>query len=208
MGTTKYSHKNVGVNPALPPHEQDALRQAGADFASVFDAAKGFLPALAEHPPVDLNFKPDWKHVGVPVLKWGPGAVAVLTRWATDMLACGSYTKSKSPSASRPHIVRKPPPDAPKDVDIKDCGLRVCGNYRRPNDQLQKSFPFTANGIDELAELPGYTYYWITDRFSMYNAYALHPGPSRELLAVHTPVGLIETTHGVWGNERRNRSLC
>ncbi len=78
MGTTKYSHKDVNVNPVLPRHEQDALRQAGADFASVFDAAKGSLPALAEHPPVDLNFKSDWKYVSNPVPKWGPGAAAVL----------------------------------------------------------------------------------------------------------------------------------
>jgi hypothetical protein len=147
---------------------------------------------------VDLNFKSDWKHVSVPVPKWDPGAAAVLKRWATEMLACGLYTKSKSPSASRPHIVRKPPPDAPKDVDIKECGLRVCGDYRRPNDQLQKSFPSTANGTDELAKLPGYKYYWITDRFSMHNAYALRPGPCRELLAVHTPVGLIEPTRMVF----------
>lgn len=41
--------------------------------------------------------------------KWGPGAIAVLTRWA-----------------------------------------------RMANDQLQKSFPSTANGTDELAKLPGY----------------------------------------------------
>jgi hypothetical protein len=27
----------------------------------------------------------------------------------------------------------------------------------------------------------------------MYNAYALRPGPSRELLAIRTPIGLIET---------------
>jgi hypothetical protein len=196
------------VNPALPRHEQDALHQVSADFASVFDAAKGSLPALAEHPPVDLNFKPDWKHVSVPVPKWGPGAIAVLTRWATEMLACGLYTKSKSPLASRPHIVRKPPNDAPKDVDIKDCGLRVRGDYRRPNDQLQKSFPSTANGTDELAKLPGYTFYWITDRFSMYDAYALRPGPSRELLAVHTPLGLIEPTRMVFGEMNAGTVAC
>jgi hypothetical protein len=110
------------------------------------------------------------------------------------MLACGLYARSKSPSASRPHIVRKPPHDAPKDVDIKDCGIRVCGDYRQANDQLQKSFLSTANGTDELAKLPGYLYYWITDRFSMHNAYSLTPGPSRELLAVHTLIGLIEPT--------------
>ncbi len=89
------------------------------------------------------------------------------------MLDSGLYIKSKSPSASRPHIVRKNPPNAPKDVDITQCGMRVCGDYRKANDQLQKSFPSTANGTDELAKLPGYSLYWWTDRFSMYNAYAL-----------------------------------
>ncbi len=65
----------------------------------------------------------------------------------------------KSPSASRPHIVRKKTPNAPKDVNITQCGMRVCGDYRMANDQLQKLFPTTANGTDELAKLPGYTFY-------------------------------------------------
>jgi hypothetical protein len=184
------------------------VRQASAEFAPVYDAAKGSLPALASNPPVDLNFKADWKHVSVPTPKCGPGAMAVLTRWATEMIACGLYAKSKSPSASRPHIVRKPPHDAPKDVDIIDCGLRVCGDYRLANDQLQKSFPSTANGTDELAKLPGYSYYWITDRFSMYNAYSLRPGPSRELLAVHPPIGLIEPTRMVFGEMNAGTVAC
>jgi hypothetical protein len=124
------------------------------------------------------------------------------------MLDCGLYANSKSPSASRPHIVRKPPSDAPKDVDIKECGIRICGDYRLANDQLQKSFPSTANGTDELAKLPGYLYYWITDRFSMYNAYALRPGPSRELLAVHTPLGLIEPTRMVFGEMNAGTVAC
>ncbi len=108
------SHLDVDINPDLPVAEYNALRQAGADFPSVFDAAKGSLPALADHPLVDLNFKPTWKHASVPIPKWGPGATAVLTRWAKEMLDCGLYAKSKSPSTSRPHIVRKPPPTPPK----------------------------------------------------------------------------------------------
>jgi hypothetical protein len=159
VGRVQYSYLDVDINPQLTADERAALTQAGADFASVFDAVKGSLPALAAHPPVDLNFKQDWKHVSVPVPKWGPGAVAVLTRWAKEMLDYGLYAKSKSPSASRPHIVRKPLQDAPKDVDIKDCGLRVCGDYRQANDQLQKSFPATANGTDELSKLPGHRFY-------------------------------------------------
>jgi hypothetical protein len=94
-------------------------------------------------------------------------------------------------------------------VGTKDCGLRVCGDYRRPNDQLQKSFPTTTNRTEELSKLPvGYAYYWITDRFSMYNAYALRPGPSRELLAVHTPISLIEPTRMVFGEMNAGTVAC
>ncbi len=78
VGTVIYSHLGVDVNPALQPHEIAALRQAGADFASIFDAAKGSLPALVDHPPVDLNFRDGWRHVSVPTPKWGPGATTVL----------------------------------------------------------------------------------------------------------------------------------
>jgi hypothetical protein len=76
------------------------------------------------------------------------------------------------------------------------------------NDQLQKSFPSTANGTDELSKLPGYSLYWSTDRFSMYNAYGLAPGPSRELLAVHTPIGLIEPTRMVFGEMNAGTVAC
>ncbi len=108
----------------------DELRQlcaASATYKGVFNAAKGALPVQANDPPVTLNFKPGWKHVFVPIPKWGPGATAVLTRWAKEMLDSGLYTLSKSPSASRPHIARKTPPNSPKDVDITQCGIRVAG---------------------------------------------------------------------------------
>jgi hypothetical protein len=203
-----YTYLDVLYFDGLAPDELAQLRAASKQYKKVFDATKGGLPALANHPPVSLNFKEGWKHVSVPVPKWGPGAIAVLSRWAKEMLDSGLYIQSKSPSASRPHIVRKTPPNAPKDVNITQCSMRVCGDYRMANDQLQKSFPTTANGTDELAKLPGYTYYWYTDRFSMYNAYALEPGPSRELLAIHTPLGLIEPTRMVFGEMNAGTVAC
>jgi hypothetical protein len=106
------------------------------------------------------------------------------------------------------HIVRKNPPNAPKDVNITQCDMRICGDYRMANDQLQKSFPTTANGTDELAKLPGYDFYWYTDRFSMYNAYALEPGLSSELLAIHTPLGLIEPTRMVFSEMNAGTVAC
>jgi hypothetical protein len=74
--------------------------------------------------------------------------------------------------------------------------------------QLQKSFPSTANGTEELSKLPGYVFYWYTDRFSMYNAYSLEPGPSRELLAIHTPLGLLEPTRMVFGEMNAGTVAC
>jgi hypothetical protein len=77
-----------------------------------------------------------------------------------------------------------------------------------PNEQLQKSFPSTANGTEELSKLPEYSLYWYTDRFSMYNAYSLEPGPSREILAVHTPLGLLKPTRMVFGEMNAGTVAC
>ena len=208
VGSVPYSYLDIDVNPALSPTELAQIREINERFQHVFDASQGALPTLADHPPVTLNFKPDWKHVSVPQPRWGPGATAVLTRWAEEMLASGLYEPSQSASASRPHIVKKTPANSPKDVDITQCGLRVCGDYRRPNDQLLKSVPTTPNGTEELAKLPGYKWYWSTDRFSMYNAFALAPGPSRQLLAIHTPLGLLEPTRMVFGEMNAGTVAC
>jgi hypothetical protein len=208
VGSVPYSYLDVDINPALSPEQQEQIKAINKKFQSVFDASQGALPTLADHPPVTLNFKPDWKHVSVPQPRWGPGATAVLTKWAEEMLASGLYVPSQSASASRPHIVRKTPSNSPKDVDITKCGLRICGDYRRPNDQLLKSVPSTPNGTEELAKLPGYKWYWGTDRFSMYNAFALAPGPSRQLLAIHTPLGLLEPTRMVFGEMNAGTVAC
>jgi hypothetical protein len=115
VGFTKYSHHEIIYSlDTLSPDELQQLRDVSSTYTNVYDAAKGALPALANHPPVTLNFKEEWKHVSVPVPKWGPGATAVLTRWAREMIDSELYTMSKSSSASRPHIVRKPLPTPPK----------------------------------------------------------------------------------------------
>jgi hypothetical protein len=114
IGQIHYSYLDVVYFEGLTPEEREQLLAVSKRYKIVFIASKGGLPTLANHPPVTLNFKNGWKHVSVPLPKWGPGAIAVLSRWAQEMLDSGLYVKSKSPSASRPHIVRKTPPDAPK----------------------------------------------------------------------------------------------
>jgi hypothetical protein len=92
VGYTQYSHLDVIYDDAkLAADELWQLRAASAHYMGVYNAAKGALPALANHPPVTLNFKDGWKHVSVPVPRWGPGATAVLTRWAREMLDSGLF---------------------------------------------------------------------------------------------------------------------
>ena len=75
------------------------------------------------------------------------------------------------------------------------------------NDQLEKSFSTLTNGTEELQKLPGYSFYWQADHFGMYNAYGLKEGPSRELLAIHTPIGIIEPTRVVFGEKTQDNQL-
>ncbi len=42
----------------------------------------------------------------------------------------------------------------------------------------------------------------------MYNAYLLEGGPSRELLAVHTPLGFLEPTRMVFGEMNAGTVAC
>ncbi len=88
VGSTTYSHLYVIYDDTTrTPDELQQLRSASAKYKKVFNAAKGALPALANHPHVTLNFKDGWKNVSAPVPKWGPVATAVLTRWAKEMSA-------------------------------------------------------------------------------------------------------------------------
>ena len=148
-----------------------------------------------------LNFKGDWKHVQCGRIRWGPGSRPIVAKWAQEQLDSGLHEPSKSHSASRPHAVKKPPPGSPKDVDITKCGMRTCGDYRKPNEQLKKPVSTLPLGPEELAKLGGYDTYWVTDHYGMYHAYVLAPGPSRELLAIDTPIGIIQPTRLIEGEK-------
>jgi hypothetical protein len=75
VDTIQYTYLDVEYFDGFTPDELLQLRLVSERYQSVYDATKGGLPALPNHPPVALNFKPGWKHVSVPVPRWGPGAI-------------------------------------------------------------------------------------------------------------------------------------
>jgi hypothetical protein len=56
VGYPKYSHLNVVYSDATLTADE-LLHAASAAYKRVYNAAKGALPALANHPPVTINFK-------------------------------------------------------------------------------------------------------------------------------------------------------
>ncbi len=102
---------------------------------------------------------------------------------------------SKSRWASRPHIVMKTPAHVHKDlVDVGKCKLRVCGDYRLVNQQIVKMVPNLPTGLEEVEKAAGHQWYWETDAQACYSQFVLAPGPSREALAVWSPIGLVQPT--------------
>jgi hypothetical protein len=89
----------------------------------------------------------------------------------------------------------KTPAHTHKDlVDIGKCKLRVCGDYRLVNQQIVKIVPNLPTGLEEVEKAAGHAWYWETDAQACYSQFVLSPGPSREALAVWSPIGLVQPT--------------
>jgi hypothetical protein len=118
-----------------------------------------------------------------------------MRKWAEDGLANGSLEHSKSAWASRPHIVPKPPAGSrAEDIDIAECKLRVCGDYRMVNTQIAKLTPNLPTGTVELEKAAGHHWFFESDSVACYNSFVLKKGRSREALAVWSPIGLMQPT--------------
>jgi hypothetical protein len=90
-------------------------------------------------------------------LSFGFAQREIIKRWAEDGLRNGSLEFSKSAWASRPHIVLKPPSDQTAETALmKDCKLRICGDYRMVNTQIEKLAPNLPTGIHQLEQAAGY----------------------------------------------------
>ncbi len=54
------------------------------------------------------------------------------------------------------HLVKKPPSNAPKDIDTGDCQIRFCVDLRLTSAQADKAAPCGPGGDAELGKLADY----------------------------------------------------
>ena len=155
--TKPFDLNKIAVNPELSEEIIARIRALIQRFASVFDSSTGNLPKPFSCAPVRLNFIPNFAPQSIPEPRWTHAQAKVITKWAEDCIANGSYEHSKSAWASRPHVVVKPPSGLrAADAPIADCKLRVCGDYRMVNTQIQKPAPNLPTGPHELEEAAGH----------------------------------------------------
>jgi hypothetical protein len=91
-------------------------------------------------------------------------------------------------------VLKAPSGERAEDADIKNCKLRVCGDYRLVNTMIAKLTPNLPTGAVELEKASGHEFYFESDSVACYNSFTLEEGLSREALAVWTPLGLLQPT--------------
>jgi len=195
VDTKPFDINSIDVCPDLPPHVQARIRAIIEKHAACFEGQSGTLPKPFDAPPVELTFLPDAEPKSIPEPRWSFAYREVILRWAEAGLKNGSLEPSKSAWASRAHVVLKPPSGATAaTADIKDCKLRVTGDYRQVNTQIQKLVPNLPTGTHELERAAGHRFYFESDSVACYNSFILAKGISREALAIWSPIGLVQPT--------------
>jgi transposase InsO family protein len=185
----------VDVNPDLPAAIQAKVRALLRRHEGVFEGRQVTMPKPFQAEPVELKFVDNPIPQSVPEPRWTFAQKNVLTQWAEAGLKDGSLELSTSRWASRPHIVMKTPAHKHKDlVDVSQCKLRVCGDYRAVNSQIAKIVPNLPTGLEEVEKAAGHLWYWESDSVACYSQFTLAAGRSREALAVWTPLGLVQPT--------------
>ena len=193
VDTKPFDIKAIEVCTALPETQCSTIWDVIDEHQAAFEGANNSLPKPFRTEPIELKFIPDYKPQAVPQPRWNHAQGLIIQHWAEAALANGSYERSLSAWASRPHIVKKAPGHKTADeAEITECKLRIVGDYRLVNTQIEKRAPNLPTGTHQIEKASGYQYYWISDSVACYNSFVLKEGISREALAIWTPIGLIQ----------------
>jgi hypothetical protein len=195
VDTRPFDTDAIDICPSLLPECITRIKAAIKKFRNAFEGNQNTLPKPFDCPPIELKFIDGATPQSVPEPRWSFAHGQIVRKWAEDGIANGSLVPSKSSWAARPHIVLKPPSGVTAaEADLKDCKLRVCGDYRAANTQIRKMAPNLPTGTVQLEQAAGYKYYWEADSVACYNSFRLAPGASQEALAVWCPSGLVQPT--------------
>jgi hypothetical protein len=157
VDTRPFDIEPIDINPELPPVFVDRILAPIRKHISVFEGHQNTLSKPFDCPPIQLKFIADAEPQAVPEPRWSCAHGQIVKKWAEDGSRSGSLEPSKSSWASRPHMVLKPPSGVTAaEANLADCKLRVCGDYRAANTQIQKMAPNLPTGTVQLEQAAGY----------------------------------------------------
>ena len=195
VDTKPFDIASIDICPDLPAPIQARIRAFIQAHAVVFQGSAATLPKPFDVEPIVLKFKSDARPQSIPEPRWSYAYGKIVQKWAEDGLANGSLELSDSAWASRAHIVLKAPSGVTaSEANIPDCKLRVTGDYRLVNTQIEKRAPNLPTGTHQVERAAGHAYYFESDSVACYNSFRLAQGESREALAIWTPIGLVQPT--------------
>jgi hypothetical protein len=185
VDTKPFDIKAIEVCTALPEIHCGTIWDVIDEHNAAFEGTNSTLPKPFMTEPIELKFIRNYKPQAVPQPRWNHAQGLIIQHWAEASLANGSYERSLSAWASRPHIVEKAPGHNTADeAYITECKLRIVGDYRLVNTQIEKRAPNLHTGTHQTERASGYSYYWISDSVACYNLAILKEGISREALAI------------------------
>jgi len=191
-----YSLNDIKIYKDHPSHLQieEGIRNAVLEYESVFADSDG-LPRPLDHEPHVIRLKPGAQPTYCPEPRWTPAYRRYSELWALKVLRSGLYERSNSSWASRIHLALKAGPGGRYDVDFN---IRPCGDYVKVNTQIEKMAPSLPRVEDEIRRFADVVAFFKTDAISAYNQILL-ARESRPILAVWTPIGLIQPTRLPFG---------
>jgi hypothetical protein len=171
IDTKPFDIASIDVRPDLPEWALARIRDAISDNAVVFRGSAATLPKPFDVDPIALKFKSVARPQSVPEPRWSCAHGKIVQKWAEDGLANGSLELSDSAWASRPHIVLKAPSGVTAaEADVVDCKLRVTGDYRLVNTQIEKRAPNLPTGTHQVERAAGHAFYFESDSVACCNS--------------------------------------
>ena len=195
---TPFQISDVKVNKKLTDDTQKQIQRILQQYSVVFSCSKQSLPKFFKHPPVLLKVKEGAKPCRTKEPSWNSAYGRLIRAWAEEGLRTGLLEECCGEWASRIHVAPKPAQGQSKHTDIVKQGLRICADLRDVNLRLHRATSNYPNGIEEIRKAVGYAYYLSADAASQFWSFALDED-SRDILAVHTPLGLLRFTRMPFG---------
>lgn len=177
----------IRISNELPTDIRLDLEAANRQLSTAF-AQTNKVPKHFKCEPHVIPLKNNFKVQRAAPRRRGPYSGEYLRQWALKEVEQGGYEPCEGLWASEMHLAFKAGPEGKNDPSFD---IRPCGDYVAVNEQCEKMAPEYPSREQMSESFAGCIAFYGSDGIQAYRQFLLAP-ESRPLLAVRTPIGLIQ----------------